>query len=60
MLETNSDRAWWMIGALVVGGAAIGILKVKYPEVLQKGIDYVFDSIPSAAGVVSSVLGLFS
>lgn len=60
MLETNTDRFWWMIGALSVGGAAFAVLKLKYPDLLDKGIDYLFGSFPNISGFASSFLNLFS
>lgn len=46
MLDQNTDRSWWMIGSLVVGGITLGVLKIAYPEVLQKGIDAMTSMIP--------------
>ena len=60
MLETNTDRFWWMIGALSVGGAVFAVLKLKYPELLDKGIDYLLGSFPNIAGFTSVFLHLFS
>lgn len=60
MLETNTDRFWWMIGALSVGGAAFAVLKLKYPDLLDKGLDYLLGSFPNIAGLVSGFFHLFS
>lgn len=35
MLETNTDRSFWMVGAIIVGAALILIAKVIFPGVLN-------------------------
>ncbi|MFS0882742.1 hypothetical protein [Metabacillus niabensis] len=40
MLDQNTDRSYWMIGAVVVVGILIGAARVAFPEL--------FDSVISA------------
>lgn len=35
MLDQNTDRSWWMIGAVVVGAAIIGIALFIFPDLLE-------------------------
>uniref|UniRef100_UPI00344B5BD7 hypothetical protein n=1 Tax=Carnobacterium sp. TaxID=48221 RepID=UPI00344B5BD7 len=35
MLDQNTDRTWFMIGAVVVGALLIGLAQVIFPELLQ-------------------------
>lgn len=35
MLEQNTDRTWWMIGALVVGLAIIVAVKTAFPTFVE-------------------------
>ncbi|AJI09032.1 hypothetical protein SNE23_29895 (plasmid) [Bacillus sp. RA(2023)] len=39
MLDQNTDRTWWMIGAVVVGALLIGAAKVAFPEVFDSVVD---------------------
>lgn len=41
MLEQNTDRTWWMIGALVVGLAIILAVKTAFPEFVDTVMDTV-------------------
>lgn len=34
MLDQNTDRTWWMIGAIVVGAAVIGAALLIFPDLL--------------------------
>ncbi|EJV41923.1 Uncharacterized protein BC141101_05880 [Bacillus toyonensis] len=38
MLDQNTDRSWWMIGAVSVGGVLLGAILIAFPEVLQSVI----------------------
>lgn len=33
MLDQNTDRSWWMIGAVVIGAALIVLAKTEFPSV---------------------------
>ncbi|MGG3641490.1 hypothetical protein ABES38_08930 [Bacillus gobiensis] len=35
MLEQNTDRTYWMIGAVLVVGGLIGFLSVAFPEIFE-------------------------
>lgn len=34
MLDQNTDRSWYMIGAVIVGALLIGAAQVFFPEML--------------------------
>ncbi|MFJ8369671.1 hypothetical protein ACIQ61_25960 [Bacillus cereus] len=38
MLDQNTDRSWWMIGAVIVGAALVGIVSVAFPDLTQSVI----------------------
>ncbi|MGI8362928.1 hypothetical protein [Bacillus cereus] len=38
MLDQNTDRSWWMIGAVIVGAALIGVVSVAFPDLTQSVI----------------------
>ncbi|WMX58520.1 hypothetical protein [Peribacillus sp. R9-11] len=57
MLDQNTDRSWWMIGAVIVGALLIGLAKVAFPEVFNIVITFFKSMIPSNLG---SILGIFS
>lgn len=40
MLDQNTDRSWWMIGAVIVGAVLIGATKIAFPEVFKLVIDF--------------------
>ncbi|MEB9506455.1 hypothetical protein P4J13_21210 [Bacillus anthracis] len=40
MLDQNTDRTWWMIGAVVVGALLIAAAKVAFPEVFDSVVNY--------------------
>lgn len=50
MLDQNTDRSWWMIGAVIVGAVLIGIAKVTFPEVFNTVIDFFKNMIPTRLG----------
>lgn len=50
MLDQNTDRSWWMIGAVIVGAVLIGIAKVSFPEVFNTVIDFFKNMIPTQIG----------
>lgn len=50
MLDQNTDRSWWMIGAVIVGALLIGLSKVAFPEVFQMVIDFFKNQIPTQLG----------
>lgn len=39
MLDQNTDRSWWMIGAVVVGAAIISVALFVFPDTLEQIID---------------------
>ncbi|MDM5335793.1 hypothetical protein QUF84_00585 [Fictibacillus enclensis] len=55
MLDQNTDRSWWMIGAVIVGALLIGLAKVSFPEVFNTVITFFKGMIPTKLGFV----GLF-
>ncbi|EUJ34181.1 hypothetical protein [Brochothrix campestris] len=50
MLDQNTDRSWWMIGAVIVGAVLIGLAKVAFPEVFTLVMDFFKNMIPSQLG----------
>jgi hypothetical protein len=50
MLDQNSDRAWWMVGAVIVGALMIGIAQVVFPEVFSQVTDFLKNMIPTQLG----------
>ncbi|MDR0846634.1 MAG: hypothetical protein LBN08_03900 [Lactobacillales bacterium] len=46
MLDQNTDRTWWMIGAVVVGAAMVALAKVVFPGVLTNVEDFFVNMIP--------------
>lgn len=52
MLDQNTDRSWWMIGAVIIGALIIGLAQVAFPEVFQMIIQFFKDQIPSSLGSV--------
>lgn len=48
MLDQNTDRIWWMIGAIVVGAALITIALVAFPQVFNSVIAFFNKWISSA------------
>lgn len=52
MLDQNTDRSWWMIGAVIVGALLIGLAKVAFPEVFDLVITFFKDMIPSELGTI--------
>ncbi|KYD11474.1 hypothetical protein B4102_2202 [Heyndrickxia sporothermodurans] len=38
MLDQNTDRTYWMIGAVVVVAILIGVAKVAFPDLFHKVI----------------------
>ena len=56
MLDQNTDRSWWMIGAVVVGAALVGLAKLYFPEVFESVIDFFKSMIPTSLGTVFSSL----
>ncbi|KRU40061.1 hypothetical protein [Clostridium sporogenes] len=57
MLDQNTDRSWWMIGAVIVGALLIGIAKKSFPEVFGLVIDFFKNMIPTQLG---SIGGFFT
>jgi len=39
MLDQNADRQYWMIGAVIVVGLMIAVLKVAFPGLITSVID---------------------
>ncbi|MFB6963570.1 MULTISPECIES: hypothetical protein [Bacillati] len=50
MLDQNTDRSWWMIGAVVVGALLIGLSKIAFPEVFDSVIAFFKAQIPTKLG----------
>lgn len=50
MLDQNTDRNWWMIGAVVIGALMIGLSKVAFPAVFNQVIDFFKNMIPTQLG----------
>lgn len=50
MLDQNTDRSWWMIGAVIVGALLIGIAKVAFPEVFNMVIEFFKTMMPTRLG----------
>lgn len=50
MLDQNTDRSWWMIGAVIVGAILIGTAKVAFPEVFNIVITFFKNIIPTNLG----------
>ncbi len=36
VLDQNTDRTWWMIGALVIGVAIVAAIKLAFPDFVQQ------------------------
>lgn len=58
MLDQNTDRSWYMIGAVIVGALLIGAAQVFFPEMLQTIIGKFTEflggiEIAAAAGVIN-------
>jgi len=45
MLDQNTDRTWWMIGAVVVGALLITAGKLAFPELFDTVIDRFTDTL---------------
>lgn len=52
MLDQNTDRSWWMIGAVIIGALIIGLAKVAFPEVFDSVISFFKSMIPSSLGSI--------
>ncbi|RBP59289.1 hypothetical protein DES36_11914 [Alkalibaculum bacchi] len=50
MLDQNTDRSWWMIGAVIIGALIIGLAKIAFPEVFQLVITFFKNMIPTTLG----------
>lgn len=50
MLDQNTDRSWWMIGAVIVGAILIGSAKLAFPEVFSTVIQFFKNMIPTKLG----------
>ncbi|HDR7294911.1 hypothetical protein R6231_14600 [Bacillus cytotoxicus] len=48
MLDQNTDRTWWMIGAVVVGALLIAAAKVAFPEVFDSVKEFFQNTLTSA------------
>ncbi|MEK4181672.1 hypothetical protein NSQ61_19715 [Aeribacillus sp. FSL K6-1121] len=48
MLDQNTDRSWWMIGAVIVGAGLIAAAKIAFPEVFDNVIDFFLSNIPNS------------
>lgn len=49
MMEQNSDRLYWVIGAILVGAILIGLASVLFPHLFQDKIKAVFDGLMGRA-----------
>lgn len=52
MLDQNTDRSWWMIGAVIIGALIIGLAKVAFPEVFETVISFFKNMIPTKLGTI--------
>lgn len=59
MLDQNTDRSWWMIGAVIVGALLIGLAKVAFPEVFNLVITFFKSMIPSKLGSIFGIFGFW-
>ena len=50
MLDQNTDRSWWMIGAVVIGALMIGLAKTAFPAVFDMVIEFFKNMIPTQLG----------
>lgn len=49
MMEQNSDRLYWVIGAILVGAILIGLASVLFPHLFQDKIKKIFDGLMGKA-----------
>ncbi|WP_180229124.1 hypothetical protein [Bacillus wiedmannii] len=47
MLDQNTDRSWWMIGAVIVGAALVGVVSVAFPDLTESVIGLFKDKLSS-------------
>lgn len=45
MMEQNSDRIYWIIGAVLVGSILIGLAAAILPKLFHKQITKLFDGL---------------
>jgi len=50
MLDQNTDRNWWMIGAVIIGALIIGLARIAFPEIFELVINFFRNSIPTQLG----------
>lgn len=48
MLDQNTDRTWWMIGAVLVGAALVYAANAAYPEVFSSVVTYFKSALTKA------------
>lgn len=45
MLDQNTDRTWWMIGAVIVGAVMVGLARYLFPEVFESVVEVFKDGV---------------
>lgn len=40
MLDQNTDRTWWMIGAVIVGALLVGAAKLAFPHIFEEVMSF--------------------
>ncbi|WP_179955776.1 hypothetical protein [Bacillus sp. SH7-1] len=48
MLDQNTDRSWWMIGAVMLGAAMVTLTMVAFPELGQSVVDFFKQKLATA------------
>jgi len=56
MLDQNTDRSWWMIGAVIVGAALVGLAKKLFPQQFNSVMDFFTSMIPTGLGTITNTL----
>jgi len=51
MLDQNTDRTWYMIGAVILGSVMVAAAKVAFPEVFSQVIVFFKSMIPTTLGM---------
>lgn len=61
MLDQNTDRTYWMIGAVVVVSILIGIAKVAFPDLFNDVIDKFTSTLTTGFAAIpfQSLLSIF-
>lgn len=46
MIEQNTDRMWWVIGAVIFGGTALTLVVAQLTGLFDGVFDYMFSKLP--------------